>query len=340
MAKITIGDVAEYAQVSQATVSRVLNGNDTVDKELSARVLEAVRVLNYTPNRMARRLRKESHDVIGLIVSDIQNPHFVSVIKGVEETAYTNELNVLLCSTNEDSSRLKKYVEVMRAESVAGLIVVPTSDEDAAILATLREYNIPIVVLDRIIEGFEADGVRSDNEDGAYQLTQHLLDNGYRRIAIVYPNLKTGFERREGYEAALQERNIPIDPALVKNVGPHIEDGYQNTRDILAGSNLPEAIFTATNLLTLGALRALRECRFRVPQDIALVGFDDLPWGDEFAIPVTVAAQQTYQLGKTAVEVLVRRLGDDSLPYTTHNLKTELIIRESSGVSTSPRPFV
>ncbi|MBZ0310681.1 MAG: LacI family transcriptional regulator [Anaerolineae bacterium] len=331
MAKVTIGDVAEYAQVSRATVSRVLNGNDTVDDHLRARVLEAVRALNYTPNRMARRLRKESHDVIGLIVSDIQNPHFVSVIKGVEETAYVNDMNLLLCSTGEDSGRLAKYAEVMRAESVAGLIAVPTSDDDARTFATLREYNIPIVILDRVIEGFEADVVRSDNEGGAYQLTRHLLNFGYRRIAIVYPNLRTGFERYTGYAEALREYNIAIDPTLAKSVGYHIEDGYRYTRELLTSPHRPEVIFTATNLLTIGALRALREFKIRVPHDVALVGFDDLPWGDEFAVPVTVAAQHTYDLGKTAVEVLIRRLENPDLPYVRHNLETTLIVRESCG---------
>ncbi len=335
MAKITIGDVAQYARVSRATVSRVLNGNDAVDEDLRTRVLDAVRTLNYTPNRIARRLRKESHDVIGLIVSDIQNPHFVSVIKGVEEAAYTNSMNVLLCSTGEDSDRLKNYSEVMRAESVAGLIVVPTCDDDARIFETLREYNIPIVILDRIIDGFQADVVRSNNEDGAYRLVSHLLDHGYRRIAIVHPNLKTGFERYAGYAAALGKHGITVEPSLVKNSGHHIEDGYTHTRELLASANPPEALFTATNLLTIGALRALRERQFRVPQDIALVGFDDLPWTDEFAVPVTVVAQQTFQLGKTAVEVLVRRLDDPSLPYVTHNLETELIVRKSCGTKSA-----
>jgi DNA-binding LacI/PurR family transcriptional regulator len=337
MAKITIGEVAHYARVSRATVSRVLNGNATVDEILRERVQEAVQALNYTPSRIARRLRKESHDVIGLIVSDIQNPHFVSVIKGVEETAYTNSMNVLLCSTGEDSNRLNRYVEVMRAESVAGLIVVPTRDEDAYIFSTLREYEIPIVILDRVIDGFEADVVRSNNEAGAQRIVQYLLDAGYRRIAIIYPHLRTGFERHEGYRMALRECGITAEAALVKKVGHHIEDGYHNTRALLTAPNPPEAIFTATNLLTIGALRALREMKFHVPQDIALVGFDDLPWGDEFAIPVTVVAQQTYQLGKTAVEVLIRRLGNASLPYETHDLETELIIRESCGVRKPPQ---
>jgi len=331
MAKITIGDVAKYAEVSQATVSRVLNGKENVDPVMRDRVLQAVQALGYKPSRIARRLRKESHDVIGLIVSDIQNPHFVSVIKGVEETAYINDMNVLLCSAGEDPERLSKYVDVMRAESVAGLIVVPTRDEDTQAFETLREYNIPIVILDRIIEGYEADVVRSNNQDGAYRLVAHVCQQGYQRIAIVHPDLKTGYERYEGYISALEEYGISPDASLVKGEGHQIEDGYHHTLALLTSPAPPEALFTATNLLTIGALRAIRELKLHIPQDVALVGFDDLPWVEEFATPVTVVSQPTYELGRLSVEVLIRRLGDMSLPYATYNLDTTLVIRDSCG---------
>lgn len=332
MVKTTIGDVARHAQVSQATVSRVLNGKENVDASLRERVLLAVQELGYKPSRIARRLRKESHDVIGLIVSDIQNPHFVSLIKGVEETAYNHDMNLLLCSTGEDSERLSKYIDVMRAEAVAGIIVVPTCDEDVELFDSLREYNIPIVILDRTIEGYEADVVRSDNEGGAHCIVTHLLELGYRRIAIIHPDIRTGYERFEGYATALAQYGIEVDPALVQNKGPHIEDGYHSTLALFETVEPPEAIFTATNLLTIGALRALRELKIRVPEDVALVGFDDLPWVEEFATPVTVVAQSTHELGRIAVEVLLRRLGDMALPYVTHNLETMLIVRQSCGV--------
>lgn len=338
MAKVTIADVAAYANVSRATVSRVVNGNTTVDEALRLRVEEAIRVLGYRPNRIARRLRKDSHDVIGLIVSDIQNPHFVSVIKGVEEAAYTNGLNLLLCNSDEDPQRLAKYLDVMRAESVSGLIVVPTNDEDAVALAALRENNIPIVILDRIIAGFDADVVRSNNEESARQLVQHMIDQGHRRIAIVYPNVQTGTERYAGYLAALEHNGLVPDPALAKVEGHRIENSYCLTKELLGENPLPDAIFTATNLMTIGALRALRELNIRIPDDIALAGFDDLPWADEFATPVTVISQPTYQIGQTAVEVLMRRLEKPHAPYVIHDLDTTLIVRASCGTPAASQP--
>lgn len=331
MAKITIQEVADYAGVSRATVSRVLNENPKVDPALRDQVMAAVKSLGYQPSRAARRLRKPSHDVIGLIVSDIQNPHFVSVIKGVEEAAYVNEMNVILCNSGEDSSRFAKYLHVMRAERVAGLIVVPTSDDDAVALETLREHNIPVVILDREIENFDADMVGSDNEGGAYAGVKHLINLGYKRIAIIHPAIKTGSERFQGYANALKDAGITLDQNLIKVGGHRVEHSDRLTRDFLTDANRPDAIFTATNLMTLGAMHAMREMNARVPDDVALVGFDDIPWAEDLYIPLTAVAQPTYRIGKEAVEMLLSRLENPDQPYLVKKLPTDLIIRGSCG---------
>jgi LacI family transcriptional regulator, galactose operon repressor len=182
MPVITIQNVADYAQVSRATVSRVLNNNPTVNGEIRQRVLHAAQVLGYQPNRAARRLRKQSSEVIGVIISDIQNPHFTSIIRGIEDAAYESQMNIVLCNSDEDSTKLQKYLRVMQAEGVAGLIVVPTDAvHDHAALDQLQQDGMPMIFLDRAIDDMPVDAVMVDNQGGAYQAVKHLTGLGRRR---------------------------------------------------------------------------------------------------------------------------------------------------------------
>ena len=327
MSPVTIRDVAEYAQVSRATVSRVLNHHPTVDAALQERVREAVRVLRYQPNRAARRLRTRSRDVIGLLVADIKNPFFIDVLQGIEDTAYAHDMNVLLCNTGEDPHRLQRYIQVMQAESVAGLIIVPTKAEDAGALRALQADGIPLVVLDRAIDGLQVDLIKADNRTGAYNGVRHLMQRGYRRIAIIFPDVKTGLERYEGYEEALRSKALEIYPDYIKIADPYASSSYRLTHELFALFRPPDAIFTA--------FRALRERRLTVPEDIAIVGFDDVPWAEHLYSPLTVVAQPTYDLGRMAVNHLVRRLDKPDMPVQVTTLPTELIVRESCGTRLS-----
>ena len=337
MSPVTIQDVAQYAQVSRATVSRVLNHNATVDPILRDRVLEAVQALGYQPNRAARRLRTQSRDVIGLLVADITNPFFISVLKGIEDTAYSHNINVLLCNTNEDPDRFQRYLQLMRAESVAGLIVVPTKAEDSAALCALQADGISIVLLDRAIDGLDVDVVKVDNYMGSYDGVQHLIQLGHRRIAIVFPDVSTGHERFEGYAAALHDAGLEIEQDYVKIADYHAESSYQLTKVLFTLPHPPDAIFTGTNLMTLGAFRALREQHLLVPQDVAILGFDDIPWAEDLYCPLTVVRQPTYDLGCHAVNHLIRRLDKPKSPYQITTLPTEMIVRESCGIHLNRR---
>lgn len=337
MARVTIQDVADYADVSRATVSRVLNGNPQVDDLLRERVLAAVNTLGYQPNRAAQRLRRKSHDVIGLIVSDIQNPHFVAIIKDVEQAAYVNSMNVLLCNTGEDPRRMEKYLRIMRAESVAGLIVVPTDGSNSLeTMLAIQQDGIPIVILDRVLPTLKADIVKTDGQQGGQQAARHLLEHGYHNIAVIYPDLSTGHERLSGYRQALQAAGIPIDEQLLYACGHRVEDSYQMTRRVLSEMPRPEALFTATNLMTLGALRAIRELELHVPTDIAIVGFDDVPWASVLGTSLTVVQQPTSMLGQEAVKMLLARLNNENRPYTVKELPPRLVVRESCGVHSQP----
>jgi LacI family transcriptional regulator len=327
----TLKDVADHAQVSRATVSRVLNNNPRVAEDLRARVLESIRLLGYQPNRAARRLRASSSDVLGLIISDIENPFFISVVRGVEDAAYASQMSVVLCNTDEDPVKQQMYLRVMQAERVAGLIISPTSaDED---FAELRQLGIPIILLDRRTDKFETDAVTIDNIGGAYLAVKHLIDLGYQRIGMIggSPHLTTGRERYEGYRKALHAAGMKVDEKLIKVGNFKTDTGYALAKEFISSPQPPRAIFVANNLMTLGTLRALRDHGIRIPQEIALVGFDDMPWSSELCPPLTAVSQPTYELGQETVQLLLRRLADSDAPIRTVTLQPRLVIRESCG---------
>lgn len=335
----TLKDVAERAGVSRATVSRVLNNNPNVAGDLRDRVLEAVHLLGYQPNRAARRLRANVSDVFGLIISDIENPFFTSVVRGVEDAAYAHRLSVVLCNTDEDPAKQRMYLRVMQAERVAGLIIAPTSVHDSKEFAEVRQLGIPVILLDRRIDDFEADAVTIDNISGAYAAVKHLIDLGHTRIGLISGShsLTTGRERYEGYCKALNTAGMRIDEKLIKVGNFKTDSGYSLMTDLITANHPPTAVFVANNLMTLGALRALREHQIRVSEDIALVGFDDMPWSGELCPPLTAVSQPTYELGQETVQLLVRRLADPNASVRTVTLQPRLIVRESCGAALRQR---
>ena len=334
MATVNIKMVAQYAGVSEATVSRVLNNNPTVSEEFRARTLKAIEKLGYQPNRVARRLRASSSDVLGLIVSDIENPFFTSVVRGVEDTAQAAQKSVILCNSDENPAKLKNYLKIMESERVAGLIIAPTSMKDGESLHRLTQLGIPIVLLDRQVDNFEFDSVLVDNVRGAFTGVKHLIDLGYERIAMIggTPALSNARDRYQGYRNALKAAGLNIDERLIKEGNFKIESGYRLAKELVHASNPPQAIFIANNLMTLGAVRALRELNICVPDDLAIVSFDDTPWANELTPPLTVVSQPTYQLGQTATQLLLNRLAKSDAPFQTAILHTHLIVRKSCGL--------
>ena len=333
MSNTTIEDVARLARVSRATVSRVLNNNLSVNESLRSRVVEAIQELGYEPNHVARRLRARSSTVIGLIISDIQNPYFISVVRGVEDTAHSNHMTIVLCNSDEDVAKQQLYLQLMQSEHVAGLIIVPANSHDSTGLARLHRLGIPIILLDRTVDGLLVDVIKVDNVRGAFEAVKHLIDLGNTRIGIItgYEYLSTASERYAGYRNALTAAGLPIDDSLVKFGDFKTESGYRLTREMMSAPARPQALFVANNLMTLGALRALRELGLRVPLDVPLVGFDDMPWSAELYSPLTAVSQPTYELGQEAVNMLLRRIAQPGAPSRMVTLQTQLIVRESSG---------
>ena len=337
----TVKDVARRANVSTATVSRVINSQGNVSAERRVRVLEAIEALEYRPSRVARRLRTKSTHVIGLVISDIQNLFYTSVTRGVEDIASRNGYSLILCNTDEDAERERLYLEVMHDENVAGIILA--SATSAGHDLKLLRGHIPVVALDRLMTDVLVDTVLVDNVAGARQAVAHLLALGHRRVGAIIgqQDITTSHERRAGYEQALADFHLPFDPNLIHQADfRQVDDSRRKALELLSLSDRPTALFTGNTLITLGALSAIHAQGRRIPDDMALVAFDDIPWADLLSPPLTAVRQPTYALGRTAAEMLLARMAHPERRPEQVRLPVELIVRQSCGAArlNSPPP--
>lgn len=326
----TIKDVAARANVSTATVSRVLNKNTSVKAYVRQRVEQAIAQLNYQPSRAAKNLRVRRSSVIGLIISDIRNPFYTALVRAVEDVALQNKYAILLCNSDEDPVKERLYVEVLMAERVAGLVIVPSPDND---LSALQSGGIPTVVFDRAASSPLFDSVVLDNTEGAYLATSHLIGLGHRRIALIGApcTVSSGRERQQGYELALRKHGIPANPDLIQVGGFKESGGYQATQTFLALTPRPTALLVANNLMALGAVRALQENGLVMPDDMSFVAFDDMSWHTIMRPPITAVRQPTYHMGELAAQLLMRRLSQaEATPPEHIVLRPELVIRGST----------
>jgi LacI family transcriptional regulator len=331
----TIYDVAERAGVSAMTVSRVINGKRDVKPSTKEKVLKAIEELGYVPNSFARSFVLQKTSSIGLIISDITNPFFTTLARGVEDTAMKNQFNVILCNTDEDPEKEQIYLEVLLRKRIDGIILASASGKRGP-LKNILMRDLPLVLIDRRIEHLDSvDVVRGDNVLGAYLLTKHLTSLGHRRIGIIVGNrhISTATERVEGYKRALTESGIPVEEGLIRFGRYSKEDGYRLAKDLLTMDNPPTAIFGGNNFIAIGAIRAIRDLGLKVPEDVGLVSFDDIESLSEVYPFFTVVTQPAYSMGVIATELLIRRIeGRDKVKEKREVvLQPELIIRESAG---------
>ena len=334
----TIKDVAAAAGVSTATVSRLLASKSNFSPEVRERVLAAVKDLNYRPNRAARTLRSQKSNVIGLIVSDIQNPFFTSVTRAVEDMASEQKLSVFLCNTDENPQKEAMYLEHLRDENVAGVILSPTLQTSESFYTAVTT-DVPMVVIDRRVRDAEVDTVLIDNIDAAYRIVEHLIADGRRRIAAIFGiGSSTGRERREGYARALKDHDLKSPPEMVVYVDARADEGYKAASKLLSLSEPPDAILTSNGLLSLGAYRALRDHKIKIPDQIGFASFDETVWTPLVEPPITVIEQPTYEIGQVAAELLFKRFEEPDRPSRQVMLKGKLIVRESCGHHSSTSP--
>lgn len=323
----TIKDVARLAGVSPATVSAVLNNSAPVSPALRTSVERAIRVLRYQPNVLARALKTRRTHTLALLVSDIRNPFYTALVRGVEDVASTHGYTVILGNTDRRPQKIQNYLTTLLGRRVEGLIlthVIPHSR-----VAALRDQGIQVVFLDVRPRTAYADAVVVNNAEAAYEAVRHLIGHGRRRIGMLgfRSGLSTGRERLEGYHRALREARLrPL--VVISPLGA--EQAEEAARRLLR--RRPDAVFAANNTMALAVLRAARALGVRIPEDCALIGFDDVDWMAVSDPPLSTVAQPLYELGSTAARLLLERLGGCG-PQTpsVQVLRAHLVLRWSCG---------
>lgn len=331
---VTRNDVARAAGVSVATVSYVVNnGPRSVSPETHAKVLKAIAALGYRPNALARNLRRQQTTTIAVLVPETRNPAFLEVAIGVESAAFQKDFTVILCHSDNYVERELRYVEMLGRERVAGAVWVPVAGNPEP-LRRLREYEIPTVVVDRLLPETEnAITVVSDNFRGGYLVTEHLIQLGHRRVAFIDSPITTSpiAERQRGYRSALLDHGFPVDEALiVKSEGFRIEDGLNVTLELLSLESPPTAVFCYSDMMAFGVMRAANEAGLSVPNELSVVGFDDIPQAAYFFPPLTTVANPIFDLGRRAAELVLDLISGKTVAQRTV-LPIEVVIRQSTG---------
>jgi len=309
VAQVQIKDVAARAGVSSATVSRVLNGDQRVSSARRERVLAAIEELGYQPNRVARSLRRRYTDTIGVVISDIENPHFTQAVRVIEDAAFAKGHRVLLCNTDETPAKQAAYLEMLAAERVVGVILAAADAADPTIGQVIG-YGIPVVAFDRQVDDPRADAVTSDNVRAGRDATDYLLGRGHTEIGFIAGrlNIQTGSDRLAGYTEAMTARGLAPRTASGEF---RIDEAERATADLLDRFPRTTAIVVGNNLMTVGALRALRGRGIAVPDAVSIVQIDDPFWTELVDPALTSFAQPVRTMAAQAVELLMERIAGE-----------------------------
>jgi LacI family transcriptional regulator len=327
----TIREVAQQAGVSDATVSHVINNTRFVMPETRERVITAMNALNYRPNALARSLRQGKTNTLGLILPDSANPFFAEISRSIEDEAYKLGFSVILCNTERDLKREQFYVDVLSKKQVDGMIFVAAGDQVDSLNFLLGE-GVPVVLIDRELKNSEVDAVLTDNQQGGYMATRHLIELGHQQIACIAgpSNITPGYERIIGYRKALEESGLQFNEALILYGDYHPESGLQITRELLKRTPRPTAIFALNDLMALGALRAAAEASYPVPDALAIIGFDDIELACYTNPPLTTISQPKGEMGIQALRLLSDRIADKTISPRRILLQPRLIVRDST----------
>lgn len=325
-------DIAKIARVSLGTVSNVINNSARVSEPLRKRVLEAVQAGGYQPSQLARGLRRDKTNVIGMIIPDITNPFFPGVVRGAEDVAFSNGYRLILCNTDNDHSKELVHLKELRTYLPAGLIVIPSDFSDlTAQTESYQRSGTGVVCVDRLPRNWAGDSVTANNEEGSLEATRHLIQMGHKKLAMIAgpQHLTNAKDRLNGFKRAIREAKIRVSPEYIQETTFDKQGGYIKTLLLLRLIPRPTAIFAGNDMIALGALRAIREAGLRCPEDISLFGFDDLDLAEVTHPALSSVSQSGYQLGTTAAHILIQRLHGDKSPSKHIILKTSLSLRDS-----------
>jgi LacI family transcriptional regulator len=326
-----IYDVAQAAGVSISTVSHVLNETRFVSEETKARVIDAIERLDYHPSSLARALVRQETQTIGLIVPDNINPFFAELARGIENHGFGAGYNVLLCNSDRNPSKEIAYLDMLLSKRVDGVIYM-TNDNSQERLHRLKERNIPVVVFDREYEGL--DTILIDNLQGGVDATNHLLQLGHEQIACIggpNPRFRT-IGRVRGYETTLADAGIPYRPELMTTGDWTYQSGWEAMRSLMQLSQPPTAVFACNDTMAIGALAFLHEANSSVPEEVSIIGFDNILLSAFTSPPLTTMATPIVELGQQLCQMLLERIQNQSLTTPQRKIvQSSLLVRKSTG---------
>ncbi len=327
----TIKDVAALAGVSFTTVSHVLNDTRPVSADARRRVLAAVEEIGYLPSAVARSLRKSETKIIGVLVPNVNNPFFAELVVGVEDGCRLSGYSVFLCNSDNDPKRQQQYMRTLLEKRIDGLLLSSAGDAEA-LARIFKLATVPAVTVDRAVPGARADRVSVNNQDGALKAVRHLLDLGHRQIACVSgpAEFEVSMERVEGWRRALQERGLAVDESLLIESDFSSAGGYEAARRLLRERPEVTAVFASNDMMALGALRAAAELGLRLPQQLSVVGFDDIELSAYVYPALSTVGCSIKELGREAARVLIDRIENPGAPLKDVQLTPRLVVRESS----------
>ena len=326
------------------TVSRVVSGEGYVSDITREKVLKVVKDLNYRRNGLARSLKRQFTETVGLVLGDISNPYSTELARSVRKTLVDEGFNLFICISENGSKEDIVAFESLSSHSVDGIIVATRSNEAGdRYLRNLVETNVPVVAIGRDFRHKNVDLVSPDNLKGGFEATRHLIDLGHRRIAFIGANLSSGshLKRLQGYVNALESHSIPVDERLISGRSDELPDvagystediGFEAMKRLLSLPNPPTAVFARNDFTAIGAMRAISDAGLRIPDDIAIVGFDDIPLAARISPSLTTVRQPMRVEGQIATEMLLERIKSSKrISRRERVLDCELIVRESSG---------
>lgn len=330
----TIKDVAARAGISYTTVSHVVNGTRPVSDTVRGKVEAAIAELGYVPSGVARSLRAQATGTLGLLVPNASNPYFAELARGIEDHAERNGYSVILCNSDDDIDKQLRYLRVLVERRIDGLIVA-TVASDTAFAEALASLKVPLMLVDRSLDGVTADRVQVDHERGGFLATQHLLELGHRRIACIGGPASTQVAqlRAAGYRRALA--GAGVEPLPVADCAFTSPAGYAAAQALLTGDKPPTAIFAGNDMIALGVLRAAAERGVRVPEQLSVVGFDDIEVSRYLYPALTTVGQSIGQLGEIAAARLLARIREPELSAAHQLVEPTLVLRESSAAPTA-----
>jgi len=328
----TMVEVSKEAGVSVATVSRVVNERGGVSKKLEQRVHQAMKKLNYHPSSLARSFKKQQTMTIGVMIPLLDHPFYSRLASSIEKMLFNNGYHALICNAQEDEEREKAYIEMLLRQRVDG-VIVNSSAENTAHLLELNNNNMQVVLIDRNVQGIECNRVFSDNSQGGFIGMQHLIELGHRQIGVIAaPRDQEPIERRlRGLHEAQRAYGIDRFPdLLITDDTQDFDVGYQAAKQLLQHNPRPTAIFALTDVMAVGVMHAANEMNLRIPDDLSVMGYDDIPIASYTIPPLSTVAQPIVEMGRASVELLLHHLGNSDMEPETTVLETHLVIRQTT----------